>query len=295
MKKVTLFLMTLKGYSVLESIIQQNFSSLISKVIYSDDKSILNDYSKEIIGLCKANNIDFYSRSETHEIETEYSIAISWRWLIKTSSNQKLIVLHDSLLPKYRGFSPLVTALINGDKEIGVSALFATEEYDKGDIIKQSKIAISYPIKIEEAIIKITGCYIELTLFLFINIQSGSNIKGSPQNEVQASYSLWRDEADYEIDWNWTSSHIKRFVDAVNFPYKGASSVIENKTIRILEVEEIEDLNISNRLAGKVIRVDSGKPVIVCGKGLIKIVKGKFDNSDDDILPFKKFRTRLGL
>lgn len=287
--------MTLKGYSVLESIIQQNFSSLISKVIYSDDKSILNDYSKEIISLCKANNIDFYSRIEAYEIDTEYSIAISWRWLIKTNSNQKLMVLHDSLLPKYRGFSPLVTALINGDKEIGVSALFATEEYDKGDIIKQSKIVVNYPIKMEEAINRITSCYIELTLFLFRHIQLDNKISGSHQNEAEASYSLWRDEADYEIDWHRTSSHIKRFVDAVDFPYKGASSFINGEKIRILDVEVVEDLNISNRVVGKVIRIDNGKPVIVCGKGLIKIVKGKFDKSDDDILPFKKFRTRLGL
>ena len=74
-------------------------------------------------------------------------MAVSWRWMIKHPKN-KLIVFHDSILPKYRGFAPLVNMLINGEKEIGVSAIFGADEYDS-EIISE-KTTISYPIKIQK-------------------------------------------------------------------------------------------------------------------------------------------------
>jgi methionyl-tRNA formyltransferase len=54
--------------------------------------------------------------------------------------------MHDSLLPKYRGFAPLPNALINGEREVGVTALFASEEYDMGDIVCQRRLAVEYPM-----------------------------------------------------------------------------------------------------------------------------------------------------
>ena len=80
----------------------------------------------------------------------DFSIAVAWKWLIK--QKDILIVLHDSLLPKYRGYLPLVSQLINGEKEIGVTSFFANDKYDEGDIIYSSKIDIKYPITIEQAI-----------------------------------------------------------------------------------------------------------------------------------------------
>ena len=55
---------------------------------------------------------------------SELALAIGWKKLIN-SSYQQVVVLHDSLLPKYRGWNPLLTALINGDSRIGSTALIA--------------------------------------------------------------------------------------------------------------------------------------------------------------------------
>ena len=55
----------------------------------------------------------------------------------------KLIVFHDSVLPKLRGFNPLVTSLINGYEEIGVTVLYGTEDFDRGEIILQKKVNIT--------------------------------------------------------------------------------------------------------------------------------------------------------
>ena len=65
-----------------------------------------------------------------------------------------------------------------------------------------------------------------------------------PQEEEKATYSLWRNEDDYLIDWNNTSKQIKRFIDAVGSPYKSASSYINNKKVRIIAANEYPDKTI---------------------------------------------------
>ena len=132
---IVLNLMTEKGYQVLKTITQ--YRDIISFVIIGKDDNVTNDFSKEIESTCKNNNIDFYYKGNEPKVdEKKFIIAVSWRWMITHPAN-KLIVLHDSLLPKYRGYAPLVNMLINGEKEIGVTAIFGGNEYDKGDIISQ--------------------------------------------------------------------------------------------------------------------------------------------------------------
>ena len=124
--KITLFIMNKKGYSVLENIINKIGNQIIDKVISYTDSNVIKDYYSEINELCRKHGIKFYNKNEQVVINTEYSFAIGWRWIIRNSHN--LIVLHDSILPKYRGFAPLVNALINGEEELGVTALFASSD-----------------------------------------------------------------------------------------------------------------------------------------------------------------------
>lgn len=281
------------GFKALKSLLdlKDDLIKTIDLLIIAEDKNIENDYALEIIDFAKKNNINYISREKSNKIHALYHIAIGWRWLIKVDKGEQLIVLHDSLLPKYRGFNPLVTALINGDLKIGVTALFAAESYDKGDIILQSKKEVQYPIKIKDAINLISELYSELFNKLLSRIYTSSTINSYKQNESYATYSLWRDEEDYFINWNKDAEYISRFVDAVGFPYKGACSYYDDKLIRIKEVSVLPDLNISNRVPGKLIMKENNKPIIVCNTGLIKIEKAIYENGETVI--FKNFRIRL--
>jgi len=290
--KITLFLMTQKGYRVLEEICKNNFGLLIDKVVVGKDKNIDNDYSREISKLCVINKINYCYRNDLKEIKTDYSIAVSWRWMIDCKIT-KLIVIHDSILPKYRGYAPLVNSLINGETRIGVTALFAAEEYDKGDIIAQSVQEISYPIKIADAIERIIDNYIEIVLKIVKLISEEKQIAGTEQNETEASYSLWRDEEDYYINWENSSEEIKRFIDAVGKPYSGASSFVGSRKVRIFDAVILEDRRIENRSSGKLIFINEECPVIVCGTGLLKIERMIFDDTGEEALPLKNYRIRL--
>ena len=213
--KISLFLMTYKGFRVLEYLIPY-FKETVDLVVASKDSKLQNDYFEEIKNTCLAKQIPFKNRNEVNTINATYVMAISWRWIID-KSEAKPIVLHDSLLPKYRGFNPL--CLINGGVQIGVTALFATEEYDRGDIIAQSRSTEQILHNYIDLVHKVCTQISNKILLVFL------------KTRILLPYSLWRDEEDYQIDWNKNCQEIRRMVDAVRFPYVGAQANIHNKTI----------------------------------------------------------------
>jgi methionyl-tRNA formyltransferase len=285
---VKLYLLGKKGIESIKALNNRQIS-LVDFVVIGTDKNVIEDYSNEIKDFCTGNRINYSFRNSDSSIESEYNIAIGWRWLIK--SNKKTIVFHDSLLPKYRGFAPLVSSLINNDNEIGATALLASDEFDKGDIIDQKVINIKYPIKINDAIELISALYSELLVSVINKIESNS-ITLLPQDNSSATYSLWRNDEDYFINWNWDASKIKRFIDSVGFPYLGAKTIIENEIITIYDSEEIEDVFIVNRDVGKVLFKQNNGIIVVCGIGLLKIqTLFKQDGTELDIS--KKFRLKL--
>tara|TARA_B100000035_G_C20990882_1_gene550097 strand:- start:418 stop:1314 length:897 start_codon:yes stop_codon:yes gene_type:complete len=293
-KSIVLNLMTEKGFEVLKTV--SRFQKLIAFVIIGKDKNIEIDYSDQIKDFCKDNDIDFYYREDHPKIDkTQYILAISWQWMINHPKN-KLIIFHDSILPKYRGFSPLVNMLVNGEKEIGVSAIFGSDEYDKGEIISQKSTVISYPIKIFEAIQLNIENYKILASEIFNKISKGQKISSIPQKESDSSYSIWRNDDDYYIDWNKSSYEIKRLIDAVGFPYLGARSKLnDDSEIIIKDAMIYPDVDCELRDIGKVIFIDQGYPIIICGSGLLKITDASFIKTDlsSNFLPIKKFRLRF--
>lgn len=292
MNSIALFIMGKKGLACLETVLNTTAVEL-KFVIYATDKNVEKDYADEIVALCTKHNILHYNKNtfdETLLNNVSYYIAVAWRWLIK-SNLEKLIVFHDSILPRNRGFNPLVTALINRDEEIGVTAIFANKEFDKGDILGVEKVAITYPIRIKEAIDIISVCYQDLVAKIVKQIAENSLV-ATPQDETQATFSLWRDEEDYFIDWNLEASTLERTIHALGFPYGGARTKMEDNIIILDEIKSIPDVKIENRTPGKIIFLDNNQPTIVCGKGLLKIKKAHYLDNGNEVV-FNKFRTRL--
>jgi methionyl-tRNA formyltransferase len=285
---IRLYTLGYKGFYALSSL-NNNQRKFVSEVVIAKDKSVQKDYFNETKDFCQQNNILFYERGKEEFSDAEYSIAIGWRWLI--NDNKKLLVFHDSLLPKYRGFNPLVTALIKGDLEIGLTALMASEEYDRGPIIAQKKKKKAYPRKINAAIERISELYAQLLIELIEKIDKNI-ISEISQKEEEATYSLWRDEEDYFINWNDSAQNIKRFIDSVGFPYNGAKTMVETIAVRIFDASAEEDVFIENRSPGKVIFKRENNFIITCGKGLLS-VRDFYDDFGNRIDFSNKFRLRF--
>ena len=286
---INLFVIGKKGLDAVTGISASLYPK-INAIVIGKDSGVVNDYASEIENFAKQNNISYFFRTQTDEnvlAKATLNIAIGWRWLI--ALDIPLVVFHDSILPQYRGFNPLVSALINGDSRVGVTALMGTDEFDKGDIIGQRTIAIQYPIKIATAIDRLAKEY-ALLLEEVISASDGA-LNGTPQNESEASFSLWRDDEDYQIDWQQDAETIKRMIDAVGFPYKGAATWMDGTLVRIFDAECLAEVNIVNRAPGKVLFKHADGLVIVCGSGLLKVKD--FYGADGEKLEVNKFRIRF--
>ncbi|WNO61816.1 formyltransferase family protein [Rheinheimera sp. MMS21-TC3] len=274
--RVALFVVGEKGLHVLRASLAY-YRRIISYVVIGRDLGVSNDFFEEIKSVCVEYDLPFYSRGAEPCLASDddyfYRICIGWRWLI--SCNKNLIVLHDSKLPAYRGFNPLVTALLNKDKEISVSAIFADNDADSGDVIICKSRFVDYPIKVCDAIKLSIEIYVEIVVFLLEKMLSGENILGIAQSSEYASYSVWRDDYDYFIDWSESSEFISRFCDSVGYPYAGAKSFMNGKLVRVVECVVFEDVNIVRREKniGKILFFSDKKPVVICGSGLVKLIK----------------------
>lgn len=288
---ITLFLMTEKGYRVLQHIVAHLDASAVAMVVSTPDPHLVHDFFAEIKALCAESGIPFHPRTTPRRpAPTAYALAVSWRWLIADVAT--LVVLHDSLLPRYRGFAPLVNSLINGEPAIGVTALRGGVKFDEGPILGQVSRPVQYPMRIADAIQLAVECYLELVTQLWEDLRTGNLPPGRHQLEAHATYSLWRDEQDYRIDWQADSAAISRFVDALGWPYQGASTLLNGQLFRVLSATPEADVRIENRTPGKVIFVRDGYPVVVCGTGLLRLTALRTTDGSE-ALPLPHFRSRF--
>lgn len=304
MKKILFFLATEKGYRVLDSLLNNKFKNYVAGVVSFHEIGMQRDYFSDIRQMCSDYNIQFYEWKEIKDDlirvirEESYTncVAISWRYLLPLSVNRYLkdpiIIFHDSLLPRYRGFSPLVTAMLNEDNQIGASVLFATEKADCGEIILQKAFDMNEEMYIQDAIKKMAELYANLAIELVSLIVDG-RLTSTPQDEDNASYSIWRDDDDYWINWSWSADKINRLIHAIGYPYKGAKTKANDTLIRVVRscVEPV-DLDFTFRHYGKVWSLNDGMPVVVCGSGMLRIEEAV--DEQGNIYQFTRIRTRFG-
>jgi methionyl-tRNA formyltransferase len=290
-QRLILFAMNEKGFAVLSAMLGAGRADAIAAVVVQEDPAVEQDYCEEIASAAKAAGVPAIRRGEPLPPHA-FAVAVGWRFMIR--DEPRLVVFHDSLLPRYRGFAPLVNSLINGETEIGVTALWGAEAYDSGAIIEQAAATVAYPLTIQQAIDTVTPLYERLALEIAERLIAGEQLPGREQDVRQATYSIWRDEQDYRIDWTEDAATIARFIDAVGPPYKGACSSVGQQGLRIFAAEVIEEeWTFELRHPGKVLSVSGGTPVVICGEGLLRLTSVVDAKSGASALPWTRLRTRF--
>jgi len=145
------------------------------------------------------------------------------------------INLHGSLLPKYRGRSPHIWAIINNEKITGVTAHFIDDGCDTGNIIVQKKIKILSTHTGGEILKEFEKIYPLIILEVFDKISSGI-IESKSQNNSKATIYGKRTPEDGEINWSWQKERIRNWVRAQAFPYPGAFTFFQNNKVIIDKV-----------------------------------------------------------
>lgn len=163
--------------------------------------------------------------------------------------------VHPSLLPKYRGPSPVQAAILNGDEETGVSIMLMDEKIDHGAIVANTKYQIlDTKYSYTELHTKLAELGAELLIKTTPDWVTG-NIKPVPQDDSRASYTKILKKDDGRIDWKDSAEYIERQVRALN-PWPGTFTYWRGKIMKILTAH-IEE----GKLVLDDIQLQGGKPM----------------------------------
>ena len=195
--------------------------------------------SQNLVSLAHQHNIPTYEIKKNEEFKAlldgcDLFVSASWPFIIAMKNLSEVthggINIHGSLLPKYRGAHPLNWAIINGEKECGVTAHYITQGLDTGDICAQVSVSImdnDTLLSLRDKCHKAAGEVVLITLNKLVN----NNLIAVPQDESKATFAPYRHEKDHEIDWNQSSLAIFNFIRASSYPARGAFSYLNNQKI----------------------------------------------------------------
>jgi methionyl-tRNA formyltransferase len=169
-------------------------------------------------------------------ITVEFIISINYLFLIGTDlisfPLKAAINLHGSLLPKYRGRTPHIWAIINNEKITGITAHLISEECDEGDIILQKEILIDQKDTGAELLVKYQNEYPAMIQEL-LDLINDNSLTYMKQNSSFATYYDKRSPDDGRINWEWQKERIYNWVRALAYPYPGAFCFYKGQKIVI--------------------------------------------------------------
>ncbi|ACL69746.1 methionyl-tRNA formyltransferase [Halothermothrix orenii] len=185
------------------------------------------------------------------------------------------INLHASLLPRYRGASPIHRAIINGDKVTGVTTMYMDEGWDTGDIIYKKEVKINREDTAGTLHDKLASIGGDLLVKTLNDIEKGVAPR-EKQSEDKASYAYKIDRKIGELDWSRSSEDIFNLVRGVN-PWPGAYTTWKGKLLKIWWVEPLKltvTENDKKMEAGEVITASQEDGIIVkTGDDAVKIIE----------------------
>jgi methionyl-tRNA formyltransferase len=179
------------------------------------------------------------------------------------------INLHGSLLPKYRGRTPHVWAIINNEVETGITAHFIDEKCDTGDIIFQKIIEIKIQDTGASILKKYEEVYPGMIIEILNRIKSGS-LKRVKQDETKATFFEKRTPLDGQINWNWHKERIYNWIRAQSYPYPGAYTYYNNEKVIIDEVA-FSDFGYSQSFINGLILNDHPTIIVKTPNGAVEL------------------------
>jgi len=200
------------------------------------------------------------------------------------------INIHASLLPKWRGAAPIQRAIMNCDKETGISIMKIEEELDAGPILLKSKIEIKKNNNYEELSNKMSSLGAKLILDALDLIEK-KKANFVPQDQKKATYAKKIKKTESKIDWNLEAKDIVAKINAF-YPNPGCWFNLKGSRIKIIKAIEIQ----TNSLPGEII---NNSFTIGCSKNAIQVLElqkeGKNKISAEEFLKGNKLEVGFNI
>ena len=161
------------------------------------------------------------------------------------------INVHASLLPKYRGGAPIHRAILNGEKETGITIMYMAEGMDDGDIISQEKVIIRDDETVGELHDELSDLGVKLLLDTLPSIFEGTNDR-IKQDESKMCLAKIIKKEDEIIDFDDSAINVYNKIRGLN-PFPGSYAILDNKRVKIYKAR-IEKSN-NNSIPGTIIDV----------------------------------------
>lgn len=228
----------------------------------------------EVKVLAIENNIKVFQPNKLREIETvkkllsiecDYIVVAAYGQILPTSilNHAPCINLHASILPYYRGASPIQQTLLNGDNETGVTAMLMEEGLDTGDILKISTIKINKDEMVEELFVNLTEVASNLTIDVLKNFKSYTPLV---QDNSISTHCSKITKADGKIIFENAYTLYNKYRAYTPWPGIYLESGLKLKKILL------EEKDSSNEM-GKILEIDSDSIIVGCKLGSIRIFK----------------------
>ena len=271
------FLFKKDDISVVGAITQPDKRSGRGKNLIESDVSL----NANVLGIrtFKPENLNTNEiKDEILSLEIDFLVVIAYgkiipKWLLKLPKISP-INIHFSLLPKYRGASPIQTSLINGDTETGVSFMQINDELDSGDIYKSFKTSIDQhdnKISLEK---KLTDLCIENICQILHDIEF-QRLRPIKQDSSIASYCNKLSKTNSLVDFNDKSENIMNKFRAY-FEWPGLTFSLNNVPIKIKNLVQVDKQ--SNGKPGVIYKIDKSGIYVNTQDKMIVITNLQFPN-----------------
>lgn len=200
---------------------------------------------------------------ELLQIKCDFIVVAAYGQILPRSvlEHAPCINLHASILPQYRGASPIQQSLLNGDSKTGVTAMLMDEGLDTGDIIKISEIAISDEMMVEELFDSLTKLASDLTIDVLENFDAYTPVA---QDKLQATHCSKITKVNGMVSFDDALSLYNKYRAFTPWPGIFLSSELKLKKIALEEKESVNE-------GGKILKIESDSIVVGCTKGKIRI------------------------
>ncbi|MCL2254864.1 MAG: methionyl-tRNA formyltransferase, partial [Lachnospiraceae bacterium] len=196
------------------------------------------------------------------------------------------INIHASLLPRYRGAAPIQRAIIEGEKETGITIMQMDKGLDTGDILLTEAISLDEKEISDTLHEKLSELGAELIIKALAKIEKNEIIR-IKQNDNDSSYAPMLGREEGLISWNRKAVEIERLIRGLNSK-PGAYTYYNNKKMKICAADVIFPAGEEDKKFGTIISVTKSSIVVKCGEGALSItelqLEGKKKMSVKDFL-----------
>lgn len=175
--------------------------------------------------------------------------------------------VHASILPQYRGAAPIQWAVINGEKESGVTTMMMDEGIDTGDMLEKMSLSLSPDETGGSLHDKLSRMGAELILSTLKKLEEGT-IKRTPQTDENSCYAKMLKKSMGDIDWTMDAVSIERLIRGLN-PWPSAYTRWNQKTLKIWKAQVLDDEY--EGACGEVVYSDKKAIYVKTGRGTLSL------------------------